>query len=301
MAKIAVIGNINVDRVLRVNAFPMHGETKVASCYRLMPGGKGANQAVASSLLGAQVSLIGTVGNDEYGVMALRNLREKGVDASFVKTIEEPTGMAFVMSREDGANSIVSYSGANLMLTPGDVDRALEVIAWCDILLIQLGIPVATAAHAITTAKKLDKDIFLDPSPYSGSLPENIEMVTFLSPNEVELNLITGFDGEAAYACLHGMGVKTIVHKAGAEGCFISSGRAVEHVSTLKDIEVADTTGAGDTFGAAFSVSWASGADLKEAAIFANAAAGIAITGVGAQEAMPTYGQVMNFLKKAAI
>lgn len=301
MARIAVAGNINIDRVLRVDAFPKQGETKVASGYSLLPGGKGGNQAVAASLFGAQVSLIGMVGNDAYGGMALKNLHERGVDTSFVKRTEAPTGMAFVMSREDGANSIVSYRGANLELTPGDIDRAREVIEWCDVLLIQLGIPVATVTHAITIAKKLNKDIFLDPSPYFGSLPENLGMVTFLSPNEVELNQMTGYEGEAAYSRLHSMGVKTIVHKAGAEGCFISSGRMVEHVKAFKDIEVVDTTGAGDAFSAAFSVSWASGADMKEAATFANAAGGLATTGVGAQEAIPGYGQLMDFLKRAGI
>lgn len=303
MVNVTVVGNINMDQVLRVDRFPLPGETRVVKGLSFLPGGKGANQAVAASRLGAKVALIGATGTDEFGDKTIENLVRNGVDTTYVRRADTvKTGMAYVMSREDGANSILSYRGANDTVSISDIDNAKDAIAGSGIILLQLGVPIKTVEYAVETAHAMNVPVFLDPAPFSGTLPKGISKLEFISPNEVELSQITGSDdGQKAINALHAMGASVVIQKAGEKGAYISEGAVVYRVEGFTDINVIDTTGAGDTFSAAFAVRWAGGAGLKDAAIFANAAGALSTTAIGAQVAMPYYDEVIKFLSARGI
>lgn len=300
MVKVAVLGNINMDVILRTDEFPMIGETKLINDIKYLPGGKGANQAVAARRLGAEVFLVGRVGDDAFGEIALTNFKRQGVDISFIKKNKRlSTGTAFVISRKDGANSILSYPGANQKVTKEDVDSAKDRIGKSDILLVQIGVPLSIVDYAISVAYELGINVFLDPTPLGRGFPTELEKVSVLSPNEVELKMITGSDDmNKSFKILHEKNIPTIVLKAGQDGCYVYSNGETSHIPGFTNIEAVDTTGAGDTFSAAFAVRIASGDKLKDAALFANAAGALATTRLGAQEGMPTYDMVTEFLKK---
>lgn len=298
MVKIAVIGNINIDLVLRIDEFPMIGETKLLKDLIYRSGGKGANQAVAARRLGAEVYLIGRVGDDFFGKMAIKNLLKEGVNVSFINKIKGvSTGAAIVLSREDGANSIMSCLGANLSLTPKEIEKSLNKIQPVNLILIQLGIPLNAVEYTLEYAKKRGIPVLLDPTPLGRGLPENIGKTHILTPNKVELKIITGIEDEKrAFDFLRQKGISLVILKDGENGCFIYSQGKIDHIPPFKNINIIDTTGAGDSFNAALGFCIASGLNLKKAALFANAAGALATTKLGAQEGMPRQSEVEELI-----
>lgn len=302
MEKILVIGSLNVDMVVNVDHTPVTGETILSNQMTMVPGGKGANQACALGCLGAEVTMLGAVGKDSYADMQRKSLGRAGVDVSHLVEKEGvSTGLAVVMVDCEGDNSIVVISGANMMLTPEDVDRNVDLIRQSDIVVLQLEIPLDTVCHAARMAKALGKTVILDPAPVPNVFPEELyQYVDIIKPNETELSRLTGIqniDEEIAAAAgkLRGRGVKNVLVTLGDKGVYLDSeecGRT--HIPAYK-VRAVDTTAAGDSFTAALAVMLAQGKTIREAAEFANCVSAIVVTREGAQSSIPTLDEVMEY------
>jgi ribokinase len=301
--KIAVIGSLNMDLVVEVDSPPQVGETKFGKSVRFIPGGKGANQAVALAKLGAFATMVGAVGNDAFGNQMMKAMEQVGVDMSRVKQLDDAqTGVASILLTE-GDNSIIVISGANALCSPEDVDRHEDAITQADLVLLQLEIPLGTIAHAIRTAKRLHKIVMLNPAPARELPPELLRNVDYITPNRLELAALCSMDVtdeslNEAMKALQEQGVRNVITTLGSEGCayLTESGEFGRIPGYL--VEVVDTTGAGDAFNAGLAYSLAAGQSLSEAVAFAGKVSALSVTKFGAQGGMPTLEEVMNFHEK---
>jgi len=294
----AVVGSLNMDLIVSASRIPAPGETIIGHGFHTAAGGKGANQAVAAARLGAQVSMVGRVGDDAYGQAQLSNLAADGVDTTFVKVDPEThTGVALITVDDAGENSIVVSSGANWQMSAADVDDAEVAIAGADMLLLQLETRSEVVARAVELAARHGVPVVLNPAPARPLPPELLAQVTYLIPNEGETALlsgqpVTGLDSAGAAArTLRQMGIGTVVLTLGGQGAFLFAEGQKEHVPAFP-VEVVDTTAAGDAFVAGFAVAVASGQPLGEAVRFAAAAGALATTKLGAQPSLPTLEEV---------
>ena len=298
MSDILVIGSLNADLVVRVPRFPMPGETISGGDLVTIPGGKGANQAVAAAKLGASVSMLGRVGNDQLGQMLIDNLTRHGVDASRVQKSDSATGTAIIQVDESGQNSIVLSPGANGQVSPADLEPAINA----KILLLQLEIPVETVLYAAEWGKSRGMTVILNPAP-ARELPDQIfEYIDLIVPNESELSLLTDMNvsdyasAQAAIARLMERGANQVLLTMGARGallqfdsdsgCFVSSHK----------VKVVDTTAAGDAFIGGLAAALARELTLPDALEYANACGALAVTKFGAQPSLPTAQEVENFI-----
>ena len=302
-AKIAVVGSLNMDLVVRAPHMPVPGETVIGSDFRTIPGGKGANQAVAAARLGAQVTMIGRVGDDDFGQAQLRNLGELGIDTTHVIVDPEaPTGIALITLDASGQNSIVLAPGANMRLTREDINAAQDAILQSDVLVLQLESPLEVVAYAIDVAHAEGVKVILNPAPARPLPKETLTRLDYLVPNERETALLTGIEAtdinsaKKAAERLHGEGVGTVILTLGDRGAFLASAEESVHVPGYQ-VEVVDTTAAGDAFVGAFAVAVAQGQSLAEAVRYANAAGALAVTRLGAQPSLPTRREVEEFMK----
>lgn len=303
MKKCAVIGSINMDMVLSVSRFPAAGETLTGGNFQTVPGGKGANQAVALGRLGATVRMAGRVGDDAFGRRYLDHFRQNGVDVRAVDAVAgTATGVADILVNAAGENCIVIAPGANGLCDLEWLDRALEATADCEIFLLQLEIPLDTVAEAVRRLRKMGKTILLDPAP-AVPLPEDVlSAVDFLTPNETELKAVTaglpedaGIE-ERVHHLVGGSG-RVVVHKRGADGAYIGTRDGIEHVPGFS-VRAVDTTAAGDTFNAGLAAGLAMGWPLRDAVRLANAAGALAVTAYGAQEGMPSLEQAQALMAR---
>lgn len=302
---IVVVGSINMDLVARMARLPRPGETVHGQSFQTIPGGKGANQAVAVARLGVRVTLIGRVGDDSFGETLLRSLAGHGVVTEQVLVTPEcSSGVALIGVDDDGANSITVVAGANGRLTVQDIESRAEIIQSADALIVQLETPLDTVAAALRIAKDAGVRTILDPAPAPSSpLPPEVMAVGVISPNQTEAELLTGIvvddlaSAERAARRLRELGAREVVLKLGRWGAMLcaADGR-VEHVSAV-EVEVVDTTAAGDAFTAALAVALVEGGTLVEAVRFGSAAGTLACLTLGAQTAMPTREQVDEFSK----
>lgn len=286
--KITVIGSINMDLVTITKRMPLQGETVVGETFRLIPGGKGANQAVAAARLGADVQMIGAVGTDAFGTELLQHLAKEGIIVDDVKPVTDTeTGIATIIISE-GDNRIIVVPGANHALRPDDLERWEEKIATSDVCLLQLEIPLSVVERAVSIAKRNGVRVILNPAP-AQPLPDTLlDQVDFLTPNEHERDIV-----------LAGRPLKQWAHKLivteGKRG--VSFQRNGEQVLIPGfRVPVVDTTGAGDTFNGALAVALSKGMELEEACRYANAAAALSVTKLGAQTGMPTDRELESFL-----
>ena len=297
--RILVIGSINMDVVLRAEKFPAPGETVVGTDLSLIPGGKGANQAVALSRLGASASLLGCVGKDPWGEELIEKLEENGVDTVNVASDESlPTGNATIIVDSEGENRIVLIAGANDALRPGLVDAALDAESSCDAILLQLEIPLRTVYHAISTGAARGIPVILDAGPPRAVPLEKLRGVTVLSPNESETEALTGIRpgdldsaGKAAALLEESTGANEVVLKLGERGALFKDNGRYELVEAHQ-VEVVDTTAAGDSFTAALALEHSRGAGIAKAVRRALAAGALAVTRLGAQPSLPTAEEV---------
>ena len=297
--RILVIGSINMDVVLRAEKFPAPGETVVGTDLSLIPGGKGANQAVALSRLGASASLLGCVGKDPWGEELIEKLEENGVDTVNVASDESlPTGNATIIVDSEGENRIVLIAGANDALRPGLVDAALDAESSCDAILLQLEIPLRTVYHAISTGAARGIPVILDAGPPRAVPLEKLRGVTVLSPNESETEALTGIRpgdldsaGKAAALLEESTGANEVVLKLGERGALFKDNGRYE-LAEAHQVEVVDTTAAGDSFTAALALEHSRGAGIAKAVRRALAAGALAVTRLGAQPSLPTAGEV---------
>ena len=297
--RILVIGSINMDVVLRAEKFPAPGETVVGTDLSLIPGGKGANQAVALSRLGASASLLGCVGKDPWGEELIEKLEENGVDTVNVASDESlPTGNATIIVDSEGENRIVLIAGANDALRPGLVDAALDAESSCDAILLQLEIPLRTVYHAISTGAARGIPVILDAGPPRAVPLEKLRGVTVLSPNESETEALTGIRpgdldsaGKAAALLEESTGANEVVLKLGERGALFKNNGRYE-LAEAHQVEVVDTTAAGDSFTAALALEHSRGAGIAKAVRRALAAGALAVTRLGAQPSLPTAEEV---------
>lgn len=285
--KIIVIGSINMDLVTSSTVFPKPGETVNGTSFLTIPGGKGANQAVAAARLGADVSLLGCVGDDLFGKELVEHLIEQRVSILDVEPVTHTkTGIASITLAEND-NSIIVVPGANYHVTPELVTKYEDRIATCDTMLLQLEIPMESVEMAVKLGRKHGLTIILNPAPIAKLSKEMLIDIDYITPNEHEVvELLEGLNEEQKNKIKE----KLIITK-GAKGItYYKNG--IEHHIESYPVEVVDTTGAGDSFNGALAVALTAGKPLEEACRFANAVGALAVTKLGAQSGMPTKEEV---------
>lgn len=288
MAKVTVIGSSSMDLVVTSNIRPGAGETVLGESFKTVPGGKGANQAVAAARLGANVSMIGCVGEDHYGKAILENFKSNGVSVENVKPVTDlDSGTAHIILAE-GDNSIVVVKGANDYITPDYVEKAKEKIKEADIVLIQQEIPEETVEYVAQLCQELKVPLLLNPAPARPLKAEVIEQVSYITPNEHEAELL--FEGKEKEEVLKQYPNKLFITE-GKQGVRYFNGEKEVLVPSYQ-VETIDTTGAGDTFNAALAVALAEGMGFEKGIQFANRAASLSVTKFGAQGGMPTRKEV---------
>ncbi|MEH7108567.1 ribokinase [Bacillus sp. JJ1764] len=291
---ITVIGSINMDLVTSTNRVPNMGETVLGESFHTIPGGKGANQAVAAAKLGAVTTMIGCVGDDAFGQELVKHLQNQGVNTDYVKPVtHRSTGIASI-TLSDGDNSIIVVPGANYQVTPDIVSSYEEVISNSDILLLQLEIPIESVERAIELAKKHQVMVILNPAPIQALSKSLLQKVDYITPNEHEQQFL--LESEEWSDSERKEMLKKCIITMGAKGVkFYRDGE--RNISSYK-VETVDTTGAGDSFNGALAFALSNGEQLEEACRFANAVAALSVTKLGAQSGMPTLKEVQTFLQK---
>jgi ribokinase len=294
MAEVFVLGSINQDFVLKVERRPQPGETVTNAELSTHNGGKGANQAAAAALLGASVTFLGRVGDDEFGEPLVQALGEKGIDTSLVERASDAsTGAAFITVTPDGENAITVAPGANRSLTPQEVDAASGAIGNARVLVAQMEIPVETVLRAVEVASERGTRALVNLAPTFEVPRELLERLDPLVVNEHEAAFLLGSEVEGVDGALSAapellsLGPRSAVITIGEAGAVFADGESVEHILAPK-VDVVDTTGAGDAFVGALATWLARGASLKEAVAYAVRAGAAAVTREGAQGALPT-------------
>lgn len=286
--RITVVGSINMDLVTITAKLPKKGETLIGQQFIMNPGGKGANQAVAAARLGAQVKMIGCVGNDSFGESLMQHLQNEGIDISNVEPVTDSTGTATILV-SDNDNRITVVPGANRYVTADFVESKREVISESDIVIVQLETPLEGVEKAVEIARENDITVILNPAPICGLPAKLIEQVTYLTPNEHEYTqLIENMAQQAIQD-------KVILTKGSKGVSFFNNGTEVE-IPAYK-VETTDTTGAGDSFNGGLAYALGIGKPLEEACQFGNAVAALSTTKLGAQKGMPTISEVNTFIK----
>ncbi|MGM9988118.1 MAG: ribokinase [Bacillaceae bacterium] len=294
-----VVGSLNMDFLIDVEKMPLVGETILGKKLTLVPGGKGANQAYALGKLGGNVGMIGAVGKDQYGDRLLDNLKSVGVDTSGVEILETaPTGNAFITVNEQGENSIIVIQGANSMLSTEMIDKHIEMIDECDMVIMQLEIPLEVVSYVVKLAKERNKRVLLDPAPARCDIPNELfQHIDIVKPNETELQTLVGRQLTSKEDLVSGArellnrGIKTVIVTLGGEGSLFVTKDFVKEFPANK-VDVVDTTAAGDSFTAAVSIALGNGASYEEAITFGNKVSGIVVTRKGAQTSIPTLDEV---------
>ena len=287
-AKVVVIGSSNTDMTIKGNRLPKPGETVLGGEFRMGPGGKGANQAVAAQRLGADVSFICKVGRDIFGDNAIAGYQKEGIDCSRILRSDKASGTALILVDGNAENCIAVAPGANADLTPEDVDSVADVIRSADYLILQLEIPVESVLRAAKIAHEAGVYVILNPAP-ACHLPEELfGYISLITPNQTESALLSGVGDnlDAAVEKLMQLGVKDVVVTLGSKGSLVISEGARTLVPSLK-VKAVDTTAAGDTFCGALCVALSEGCSLVDAAGFATKASALTVQKMGAQDSIP--------------
>jgi ribokinase len=308
---IVVIGSLNMDFVIAVDRLPLPGETILGRNFRVIPGGKGANQAYAAAKLAGRdpggdtaVRMLGRVGEDSFGAALKANLAGVGVDVSPVlETETEATGVACIHVDAAGQNSITVAPGANGTLSAGDIDSERWALAGARCVLLQLEVPIEAVAEGLREARRIGATCILDPAPARALPKEILELVDIATPNENEACVLAGVPPKRVNAAdaialghrIRELGVRSVVVKLGDQGC-VYCGPDRTFATPPFPVRAVDSTAAGDTFNAALAVSLAEGAEMEDALRFANAAAAISVTRAGAQTSAPARAEVEALL-----
>lgn len=297
-AEIVVIGSLNMDLVVRAPRAPAGGETIQGSSFRFVPGGKGANQAVAASRLGARVAMVGRVGEDTFGDSLLKGLRRDAVAVDHVRTDSgASTGIALITVDDAGQNRIVVVPGANGRVDRTDVDAAEPLLALARFVLLQLEIPLDTVAHAINVAQRNGVPVILNPAPARPLPAEVLSRVSILVPNETEAGILAGvkvIDLPSAMAAgrdLLARGPQVVIVTLGEKGALLVTQGGCDHIPAPR-VPVVDTTAAGDAFVGGLAVGLVRGLPLQEAVRSGVTAGSMAVTRAGAQTSLPTSAEL---------
>ena len=300
MKNICVIGSLNMDLVVKVDTMPKGGQTLIGSNFKEVPGGKGANQAVAMARLGGNVSMIGKVGNDGFGQTLLNALKTDNVNTDYIGIEEGPTGVALITVDKNAENSIVVAPGANFKVAVEDIDNNIESINNSDIVVVQLETPLETIKYGLKKAKEAGKYTILNPAPAVVLEDEIIKNVDLLTPNETELEILSGVeintedDIKRAAQIMIDKGVKELIVTLGSKGSLYINKERSMFKSAYK-VQAVDTTAAGDSYTGALSVAFANNKDVEEAMDFASKVGALSVMKEGAQSSLPTLKDVENF------
>jgi ribokinase len=300
-AKVVVVGSLNMDLVTRAQRLPRAGETLHGESFSTVSGGKGANQAVASARLGAQVSMIGCVGEDAYGEQLRAALLAEQIDCRALTSVEGSSGVALIVVDDNSQNAIVIVAGANGLLTSGVVAGFDAVLAAADVIICQLEVPMDTVGYVLKRGRELGKTVILNPAPATGPLPADwYSSIDYLIPNESEASALSGLpvdsleNAELAASQLIAAGAGKVIITLGPQGSLFANGQSVEHFPAPK-VKAVDTTAAGDTFVGGFAAALASGKSEAEAIRFGQVAAAFSVTRAGAQPSIPSLSDVQAF------
>ena len=300
--KLTVLGSINADHVISVPHFAKPGETLTGYGYHINYGGKGANQAVAAARLGAQVSFIGCIGDDDIGREMKRAFEKDGIDTQAIVSVsDETTGIAMIQVTDSGENSIVISAGANAALNESLVEAFSRQIIEADYLLMQLETPLNAIIKAAKLAKQQGTRVVLNPAPAQPLPDELLAHVDIITPNETEAELLTGVtvtDEKSAVESarvFHAKGIPTVLITLGSKGVYVSEQGNGRIIAGFR-VEAKDTTAAGDTFNGALITALLEHKPMAEAIRFAHAAAAISVTRKGAQPSIPSRAETLAFL-----
>ncbi|WP_313894928.1 ribokinase [Psychrobacillus sp.] len=292
---ITVIGSVNMDIVVQTDNFPIQGETVLGQLFTTVPGGKGANQAVAAARLGSKVQMVASVGTDSFGKELVENLEKNAVNTNGVILSDgTATGIANILLSE-GDNRIIVVPGANHALTLEHIEKMKETIRQSNFVMMQLEIPIPVIEYSLKLCSELNIPVLLNPAPAGGFQKEFMDYIAYLTPNETECEVIFGLDVEAVLEKYPNKLIVTL----GSEGARYFDGEKHVIVEGFKT-DVVDTTGAGDTFNGALAHALAQGLDLESAVQYANAAASLSVEKFGAQGGMPAHDDVKKRLEGAS-
>ncbi len=301
MKKILVVGSINMDLVTYTSKTPKIGETVLGKTFSQIPGGKGANQAVAMARLGADVSMIGRVGKDSFGEVLIEGMKRDGLKTDGIEEVEGvSTGIASIVVDDSAHNSIIVVPGANFEIDESDLARHRRMYEESDIVVHQLETPLNVVEASLKLAKDLGKTTILNPAPAKELSDEMIANVDYLIPNETELELLSGMevrdeeDVLKAAKVLMDKGVEKLVVTLGSKGAMYIDGNETKKVNAYK-VDAVDTTAAGDSFIGGLATALANGKNFEEAMEFAARVGAITVTRRGAQTSLPTLEEVENF------
>ena len=293
MSRIIVIGSSNTDMVIQSKKLPAPGETILGGTFFMNPGGKGANQAVAAARLGGNVTFVTKIGNDIFGSESTVNFRKENINTKYIiKDSKNPSGVALINVDDAGENSIVVAPGSNGALTPADISEDIFEAGTNDLYLMQLEIPIDTVEHVAKKASGNGNRVILNPAPAMQISDTLIESLYLITPNETEAEILTGIrvvdlvSAKKAATMLHKRGVENVVITMGKIGSYLLSGEFSE-IIPVKTVQAIDTTAAGDIFNGALTVAVSEGINIIEAVDFANKAAAISVTRMGAQASAP--------------
>ncbi len=302
-ARVTVVGSFAVGLTLRAERFPVKGETLLGRDFDLGPGGKGSNQAVQAARLGADVEFIARLGQDNFGAIGDALYAAENVGTKYLlHTDKRNTGVGFIVLDARGDNFIILDPGANALFTPADVEHARERIENSDVVITQLEIPLETAGHALKLARDANVISILNPAPATRVPPDILKNADIVTPNETELRILLGHAPDApipsidlCHALLQ-LGVQTVILTRGAQGALVVTAGGY-HVMAAMQIQVVDTTGAGDAFNGTLATYLASGMPLEPATRHAIAAGALACAKLGVIPALPNAAQVNEFLR----
>jgi ribokinase len=305
MKKIACLGSFITELTFRTDRLPMPGESMLSDSFKMGPGGKGANQAVAARRAGGNISLMVKVGNDILARFAHENLKKEGFSEKYIVVDEKNvTGVAFIcVNKNTGENSIIVVPGACEHVTGEDIALFENEIETCDIFLAQLEVNVDAVTKAVNRASKSKKTIVLNTAPVRELSDDLLSKITIVTPNEVEAALLTKVEvndkdsARRAARVFFDKGIPNVIITLGKKGCYVSGGNREELIDPI-DVHTVDTTGAGDAFTGGLVTALAEDRDLFEAARFATAAAALSTTKPGTAPAMPYRGEIDELLKR---
>lgn len=302
-AKIVVVGSSNTDMIIKMPRIPAAGETLLGGDFSMAQGGKGANQAVAAARAGGSITLIACIGDDMFGMKALQGFEGDGINVEHVyRDQQAPSGVALIFVGEGGENSIGVAPGANAKLMPRHIEMARSAIAAASILVIQLEIPDATVLAAMKVAAGVGAKVILNPAPCRPLDDETLRYVSILTPNESEAEMLTGVkinkesDADKAAAALLSRGLDAVLITLGARGTYVGTAQIRKMVPAFI-VNAVDSTAAGDVFNGTLAVALAEKSRLLEAVRFANAAAALSVTKLGAQPSAPRREAIEAFME----
>jgi len=304
--RIVIVGSSGTDMIIKLERIPRPGETLLGGEFHITGGGKGANQAVSAARAGGKVAFVARLGQDDFGDQAKAAFAREGINVEHISRDRKvSTGVALIFVDQHGENSIGVAPGANGRLSPADLKKARKVFAGASVMVVQLEIPLDTVQIAAVLAAKSGARVILNPAPARALPDELLRHVSILTPNETEAELLTGIkvdsDSSAAKAAsvLRARGVQTVILTLGARGALVASSDASPQLVPGFKVKAVDTTGAGDVFNGALAVALAEEQPLLDAVRFANAAAAISVTRLGAQPSAPSRREIQRLLKSA--